>query len=64
MYAVIVSAPVWLVMKEPALVLVLEIQNLEVSPGSIILVGCTELCGFTFMLLVVSVDGLTNVKLC
>lgn len=63
MDALIVSAPAGLVMKEAALVLLLEIQNLGMSPGSIVLVACTELCGFTFVLLVVSVDGLTDVKL-
>lgn len=63
MYAVIVSAPAGLVMKETALVPLLEIQNLEMSPGSIVLVACTELSGFIFVLLVVSVDGLTDVKL-
>lgn len=63
MYAILASVPTELVMKEAALVLLLEIQNLEASPSSTVLVACTELHGFAFMLLVVSVDGLTNVKL-
>lgn len=63
MYAVIASTPAELGMKEAALVLLLEIQNLEASPSSTFLVACTEFCSFTFLLLVASVDGLANVKL-
>ena len=61
--AIIASTPVELSIKEVALVLLPEIQNLRACPGSVVFVACSEFDGFISMLLVVHVNDLTDVKL-